>query len=124
MKKILIVEDDVTLAKLYQKKLTLSGFEVEVSFNGKEAVVKATEILPDLILLDIMLPGIDGFEVVKQLQKSEKTKKIPIIIITNLGTSDVFIDEAKMLGVRQYLIKYKTSGTELVEKIKEELGEN
>lgn len=121
MAKILVVEDDVTLSKLYRKKLDLAGFETEPSFNGKEAVVKASEITPDLILLDIMLPGIDGFEVVKQLKLNKKTANIPIIILTNLGTSDVFIDEAKMLGVRQYLIKYKTSGSELVEKIKAEL---
>lgn len=122
MAKILIVEDDATLSKMYQKKLTLEGFEVEPAFDGNEAVKRALEIKPDLILLDIMLPGIDGFEVVKQLKKNEISKDIPIIILTNLGTSEVFIDEAKILGVRQYLIKYKTSASEVVEKIKEELG--
>ncbi|AKM82336.1 TPA: response regulator [Candidatus Berkelbacteria bacterium] len=124
MAKILIVEDDVTLSKMYQKKLMLAGYAVEASFNGKDAVVKTAEEMPDLVLLDIMLPGIDGFEVVKQLKANKKTASIPIIILTNLGTSEVFIDEAKMLGVQQYLVKYKTSGTELVEKIKEELEIN
>ena len=121
MAKILMVEDDVTLSKMYQKKLLSAGYEVEPTYNGNDAVVKAKEINPDLILLDIMLPGIDGFEVVKQLKKEKITQNIPIIILTNLGTSEIFIDEAKMLGVQQYLVKYKTSGTELVEKIKEEL---
>lgn len=121
MSKILLVEDDETLSKMYQKKLELEGLVIETAFSGNEAVEKAATASPDLILLDIMLPGMDGFGVIKQLQKVEKTKNIPIIIMTNLGTSDVFIDEAKILGVKRYLVKYKTSVDELAKVVKEEL---
>lgn len=122
MPKILLVEDDETLSKMYQKKLELEGFEIEVAFSGTEGIEKATTTSPDLILLDIMLPGVDGFGVIREIQKVEKAKHIPIIILTNLGTSDVFIDEAKILGVKKYLIKYKTSVDELVKVVREELG--
>jgi len=122
MAKILMVEDDETLSKMYQKKLEFEKFEVATAFTGDEGVKKAGEVGPDLVLLDIMLPGMDGFGVIKELQKSEKTKNIPIVILTNLGTSETFIDEAKILGVRQYLIKYKTSADEVVRVIREELG--
>lgn len=122
MSKILLVEDDETLSKMYQTKLELEGFEVATAFSGDEGIKKAATAHPDLILLDIMLPGMDGFGVIKQLQKVDKTKDIPIIIMTNLGTSDVFIDEAKILGVKRYLVKYKTSVDELAKAVKEELG--
>lgn len=122
MPKILLVEDDETLSKMYQKKLEIESFEVVAAYDGPEGVKKAQEENPSLILLDIMLPGMDGFGVVKELQKSEKTKKIPIVILTNLGTSETFIDEAKILGVRQYLVKYKTSADEVVRVIREELA--
>ena len=121
MPKILLVEDDETLSKMYQKKLEFEGFEVVTAFDGNEGIKKATSGVPDLILQDIMLPGIDGFGVIKQLKEAEKTKNIPIIILTNLGTSETFIDEAKILGVRQYLIKYKTSADDVVKAIKKEL---
>lgn len=122
MSKILLVEDDETLSKMYQKKLEIESFEVVAAYDGPEGVKKAQEENPSLILLDIMLPGMDGFGVVKELQKSEKTKKIPIVILTNLGTSETFIDEAKILGVRQYLVKYKTSTDEVTRVIREELA--
>jgi len=122
MAKILIVEDDETLARMYQKKLEHEGFLVETAFSGEEGLKAVEKEKPDLILLDIMMPGIDGFAVVKQLKADNETKDIPIIILTNLGTSQIFIDEAKMLGVDVYLIKYKTSAAEVVAKIKAELS--
>lgn len=124
MSKILIVEDDETLSKMYQKKIVHEGFEVVAAYSGNEGLEKAIIEKPDLILLDIMMPGMDGFAVVKQLKTKSEMKNIPIIILTNLGTSEIFIDEAKMLGVNTYLVKYKTSANEVIEKIREELGKN
>ena len=121
MSKILLVEDDETLSKMYKKKLEIEGFEVATAFSGDEGIKKATSENPDLILLDIMLPGVDGFGVVRELKKTEKTKAIPIVILTNLGTSEIFMDEAKLLGVKRYLIKYKTSADEVADVVKEEL---
>ena len=122
MAKILMVEDDETLSKMYQKKLEHESFQVEIAYTGDEGVAQAAVAKPDLILLDIMLPGMDGFGVISELQKDAKTKDIPIIILTNLGTSEIFVDKAKMLGVKQYLTKYKTSAGEVAKAIKEELG--
>lgn len=122
MAKILIVEDDEILARMYQKKLEHEGFATQNAFSGEEGLKAVKNEKPDLILLDIMMPGIDGFAVVKQLKADSDTKDIPIIILTNLGTSQIFVDEAKMLGVNEYLVKYKTSASEVVTKIKEELS--
>jgi len=123
MAKVLMVEDDETLSKMYQKKLEHEGFDVEIAYTGDEGVAKAAEVNPDLILLDIMLPGMDGFGVISELRKDPKTKDIPIIILTNLGTSEMFMDKAKILGVKQYLIKYKTSTNEVARAVRETLGE-
>lgn len=123
MKKILITEDDETLARMYKKKLEVGGYTVVVAYDGEEGVKMAKSEKPDLMLLDIMMPRLDGFGVVKELKSKTETKDIPIIILTNLGTSDMFIDEAKILGVEAYLVKYKTSSTEVLEKVKEILGE-
>ena len=122
MAKILVVEDDEVLSKMYQKKISLEGFQVVAAYSGEEGLEKVVQEAPDLILLDIMMPGIDGFEVIKRMKADSTLKNIPIIILTNLGTSDMFIDEAKMLGVTNYLVKYKTSTNEVIEKIREELG--
>jgi DNA-binding response OmpR family regulator len=122
MAKILIVEDDETLARMYKKKLVFEGFIAILAFSGEEGLALVQKEKPDLILLDIMMPGIDGFEVVRRIRKIEEIKNIPIIMLTNLGTSDVFVDEAKKLGVKNYLVKYKTSSATLVATIKEELG--
>ena len=122
MAKILIIEDDETLSRMYQKKLEHDGFEVAAAYSGGEGLIATSKEKPDLILLDIMMPAMDGFEVIKQLKRQEETKNIPIVILTNLGTSEIFIDEAKMLGVKNYLVKYKTSAQEVVETIKRELN--
>ncbi len=95
------------------------GFEVVAAYSGGEGLIKAGQDDPDIILLDIMMPAVDGFAVIRELKKDEKTKSIPIIILTNLGTSELFIEEAKRLGVKDYLVKYKTSQDQIVEKVKE-----
>lgn len=123
MAKILMVEDDATLAQMYQKKLTHEGFEVTLAFSGEEGLQIVEQENPDLILLDIMMPGMDGFEVIKKIKEIKSLASTPIIILTNLGSSDVFIDHAKKMGIKNYLIKYKTSASTVVEKIREELGE-
>lgn len=119
--KVLIVEDDVVLSKMYQKKFELEGFQVAAVYSGGEGIVAAQREKPDVILLDIMMPAMDGFSVTKALNEDEVTRKIPVIILTNLGTSQIFIDEAKRLGVKEYLIKYKTSTSQVIETIKKVL---
>ena len=122
MSKILIIEDDETLVKMYKRKLEHDGFQVAAAYSGGEGMLAAPREKPDLILLDIMMPAVDGFEVIKNLKAVQETKNIPIIILTNLGTSEIFINEAKSLGVKNYLVKYKTSADEVVETIRKELN--
>ena len=118
MSKILIIEDDVVLSRMYQKKFEHEGFQAAAAYSGGEGLQKAPIEKPDVILLDIMMPAVDGFAVIRRLKKEPATREIPIIILTNLGTSEIFIEEAKRLGVKDYLIKYKTSAKDVVAAVK------
>jgi len=84
-KKILIVEDDKFLRELIVKKLSSEGYEVPEAVNGEEGVKKIEEEKPDLVLLDLILPGMDGFEVLTQIKKNSELAQIPVIILSNLG---------------------------------------
>jgi len=121
MSKILIIEDDIVLVRMLTKKFEHEGFEVAAAYSGGEGLAAAPRERPDCILLDIMMPAMDGFSVIRTLQKDEVTKDIPIVILTNLGTSTIFIDEAKRMGVKDYLIKYKTSAKDVVETVRRNL---
>lgn len=105
-KDILLVEDDAILAEMYQEKLTMEGYNIIIAENGEIALKKAKKN-PALILLDIMMPGINGFEVLKQLKNSPRTKNVPVIVLTNVGTelSDNDKKLALSLGAVNYLVK-------------------
>ena len=117
--KILIVEDDSFLRELCVKKLTKEGFTVFEAIDGEQALKEAGEIKPDLILLDVILPAIDGFEVLTRLRasKSEKISKVPVVILSNLG-QETDIKKALELGANDYLIKAHFTTDEIVGKIK------
>ncbi len=117
MPKILIVEDDKFLRELIKKKLAMEGFEVLEAVDGEEGVKKAKEEMPDLILLDLILPGIDGFEVLKRVKEDEKTQPIPVIILSNLGQREE-IERGLKLGATDYLVKAHFTPAEIIEKIK------
>ncbi|MBI4652655.1 response regulator [Candidatus Kuenenbacteria bacterium] len=118
--KILIIEDDLFLRRLCQKKLEKEGFEVVLAEDGKEGIEQAKKNIPDLILLDIILPNTDGFEVLKILKEETSTKLIPIILLSNLGQKED-IDRGLSLGATDYLIKAHFSPQEIVDKVKETL---
>lgn len=115
--KILLVEDDSFLAGMYQAKLSLEGFVVEMAADGEQGLKIAKEENPDLILLDIILPKLSGFEVLKKIKKDEKTRNIPVILLTNLGQRDDVL-KGLALGAKDYLIKAHFMPSEVVEKIK------
>ena len=115
-KRILIVEDDLLLARMYQKKFSLEGYETDIVTRGREAISKASEGY-DLILLDILLPEVDGFEILKIWKNQENTKKIPVLILSNLGTSQVLIKEGLKLGAEDYFIKSRVSAQDVVDKV-------
>ncbi len=120
-KKILIIEDDSILQKALLEFLTAEGFETMSALDGEEGVKIGKEKKPDLILLDIVLPKMDGYEVLKAMKADENTKKIPIILLTNLGSLND-VQKALDLGATTYLIKADYKLEEVTKKIKEVLN--
>lgn len=120
-KKILLVEDDQGLASVYVTRLEAEGFEVKHVPNGEDALSNAIEFKPDLILLDVMMPKISGFDVLDILKNTPETQNIRIIMLTALSqASDV--EKAKSLGVDDYLVKSQVVIADVVKRIKEHLG--
>ncbi|MBL7156316.1 MAG: response regulator [Candidatus Pacebacteria bacterium] len=117
MKKILIIEDDQFLRQLIGEKLNKEGYNVSDAIDGEQGVKKIKIEKPDLILLDLLLPGIDGFEVLSQIKKDKGLNEIPVIILSNLGQKED-IDKGLNLGAVDYLIKAHFTPGEIIEKIK------
>lgn len=117
--KILIIEDEDALASVLSAKFKLEGFEVLVGVNGEEGLKKIEAWQPDLILLDIVMPKMNGYEVMENLQKNNN--KIPIIIISNSG-QDVELEKIKKLGAIDYIIKTQINPDEVVEKVRNVLA--
>jgi len=121
MKKILIIEDEEILLDLIQRRLLQEGYQVIVAKDGEEGLRKLKEEKPDLILLDIIMPKMGGFEVMEEMNKDKDLKKIPIIIISNSG-QPVELSRAKELGIKDWLIKTDFSPSDVVEKVKKQLN--
>ena len=121
MKKILIIEDEEIMIDLLQKKLTVEGYEISVARDGKEGLEKMKEVKPDLILLDIIMPKMGGFEVMEEMQKDRELKKIPVIVVSNSG-QPVEIDKAQTLGAKDWLIKTEFDPQEVIDKVKKQIG--
>jgi len=122
MKKILFIEDESALQKTFGEVLKQEGYEMISALDGEIGLRLAEAKKPDLILLDLILPKIHGFDVLKKLKQAEGTKHIPVIVLTNLeGMRDV--DMALELGATTYLIKAQYSLEEVVEKIKKAIGD-
>jgi len=119
--KILIIEDDRYISKMYQLKLSLDGFDVQVADNGRIGVDKVKEFKPDIILTDILMPELDGFEVIKQVKADEESKTTPILIMSNLGQED-HIQKGLELGALGYIVKSQYTPSKVVDKIKEILA--
>ncbi len=121
MKKIIIVEDEEILRNLLQKKLTEEGYSVEVAENGEEGLVKIRENRPDLILLDIIMPKMGGFEMLEEMQKDEGIAGIPVIVVSNSG-QPVEIDRAQKLGAKDWLVKTEFDPQEVIDKVVGQIG--
>jgi len=120
MKKILFVEDEPSLQKAIKEVLTQEKFEVLIASDGEEGLKLVKEKKPDLILLDLILPKKDGFEVLKELKEDDNTKDIPVIVLTNLeGTGDV--EKALELGATTYLVKANYELDDVLKLVKDHL---
>lgn len=110
-KKVLIVEDDKYIVKAMTMKFKDSDFMVKSTYTGEEALILLKEYLPDIIILDIVLPGIDGYEFLKKVKSNDKLKNIPVIVASNLNQ-----DEKKTAGAIEYIVKSDLDLDELVKK--------
>ncbi|MBU1015093.1 response regulator [Patescibacteria group bacterium] len=116
MAKILIVEDDKFLRELIVQKLASEGHEIVEAVDGEEGVRKIKEEVPQLVLLDIILPGIDGFEVLRQIKAEPTTANVPVLILSNLGQQED-VEKGLQLGAADYIIKAHFTPGEIIEKI-------
>jgi DNA-binding response OmpR family regulator len=119
--KILIVEDDEFLADIYKTKFELEGFKVIQAGDGEKGLKAIQTKKPDLVLLDILLPKMDGFAILQTVKKDPETKNIPVILLTNLGQKED-VQKGLNLGAVDYLIKAHFNPAETVEKVKKILA--
>jgi len=121
MKHILLVEDDPFLADIYSTKLKESGFSVQVATDGKEALKKMKEDIPDLLLLDIVLPNLNGWEILRKIERDDELKTLKVIILSNLGEKQE-IEKGLKLGAARYLVKAHYTPSEVVGEVKKILN--
>jgi CheY-like chemotaxis protein len=114
---ILIIEDDPYILKMYKLKLEIEGFKVETAVNGKLGVEAVKKNVPDLILLDILMPEMDGFEVLDHLKASQKTKEVPVLVLSNLDKED-HINKAMSFGIQGFILKSQYTPNQVVETIR------
>jgi len=115
-KEILIVEDDLFLSSLLKNRLQKDGLRVSLAKDGQEAIQSLKNLKPDLILLDIILPGKSGFEVLEEMRSNPQLQDAPVMIISNLG-QEGDIEKGRELGAIEYFVKARTSIDELIRKI-------
>ena len=117
MKQILLIEDDPFLVEIYTTKLKKAGFQVVVAGDGDEGLRKMKEKTPDLLLLDIVLPSLNGWEILRNIKKNPKLSNVKVVILSNLGERDE-IEKGLKLGAVRYLVKAHYTPSEVVEEIK------
>lgn len=115
-RRVLLVEDDLYTLELYEGELHKAGYDVIRAFDGEEGLAKARKEKPDLMLLDIMLPRLDGFEMLKALKADETTKAIPVIMLTNLSREEI-VKEGFDLGASGYLVKASYTPAQVIDTI-------
>ena len=114
MAKVLVVDDEDSVREIYKREFTNNGLDVVTAADGEEGLLKAGEEIPDLILLDIMLPKMSGIDVLKALKENPLTKSIPTLLLTNLGEESI-IKEGFELGADGYLLKVSYTPAQVVE---------
>ena len=120
--KILLVEDDSMIVRMYQRKLEAEGFKVALAFNGEEGLAALKKETPDLVLLDIMMPKMNGIEMLKAVKADPALKSVPVVILTNLGDRPEDVQKCKELGALDYWVKANISLKEITERIRKILA--
>ncbi len=122
-KKILIVEDDLSLYNLFKTDLELKGYSVSNVSDGSLAYDAVKTQAPDIVLLDVMLPGKNGLEILEELKTQEETKDVKVVMLTNFGDDDN-VSRALDLGAEDYIMKYNIVPSDLSEKVASYLGDS
>ena len=123
MAKVLIIEDDPLIVKIYTTRLTADGYEVLSAENGEDGLKLIEQDGINLIVLDLMMPRVDGFGLLEKIRSTEKTKNIPVLVYSNLAQEEE-VNRAKSLGATEFIVKANISPTEMVNKIKSYLIKN
>lgn len=118
---ILLIEDDPMISTMYQTKFSMEGYAIDTATDGATGLEKAKNDTPDIILLDIILPKLDGFAVLKEIKADPSLKNVPVILLSNLGQDDD-VKKGKDLGANDYFIKSNHTPAEIVAKVKEMVG--
>ena len=120
--RVLLIEDDLDTLEMYRTRLEKDGYRVQVATDGEQGLELATQLLPDIVFLDIRLPKLDGLEVLQRLRDQRTTATVPVVILSNYGERDL-IDRGLKLGALEFLVKAHTSPVELSGGIDEWLKE-
>ena len=110
--RVLFVEDDPSVAQMYKLKLELDGYQVQVAADGEAAIEMAIQAPPDIIFLDIRLPKLDGLAVLEALRADERTRQVPVVILSNYSEREL-VERGLKLGALEYLIKSQTTPAKL-----------
>ncbi len=116
-KKVFIVDDDPFILDMYVVKFKEAGFALETATDGKEAIAAIKKSIPDIVLLDVIMPLVDGFDVLQKLKEDAATKKIPVVLLTNLGQKED-TEKGFQMGAVDYIVKAHFTPSEVVEKVK------
>lgn len=121
MKRILLIEDDTFLADIYTTKLKEAGFSVELISDGEAVLPRIKEEKPDLVILDIVLPHLDGWEILEQIKRTDGINDLKVVILSNLGQKNE-VEKGLKLGAVKYLIKAHYTPSEIIEEIQKILS--
>lgn len=121
MSKILLIEDDLILRGMYRDKFVHEGMEVETASEGKEGITKMREWAPDVVLLDLLMPGVSGYDVLKLAKGDPTLSKIPILVLTNIFSDAE--DMIKNWGATHFILKVNTPPDDIVHKVKQVIAE-
>ncbi len=121
MTKIAIIEDDPVISQMYRMKFEADGFDVELANNGERGVAMAKAISPDIILMDLQMPEMDGLAALTAIRKADWGKDIPVIILTNLGEEEA-PKGVRALGIHSYIVKAELTPRQVVERVKQALA--
>ena len=119
--KIAIIEDDIVISQMYRMKFEAEGFEVQTAENGRTGVELAEKMHPDIILLDIRMPEMNGDEALKKIRATNWGKHVPVLVLTNLGEEEA-PTTLKALGIHSYIVKADFTPRQVVERVKQALA--